>query len=257
LPPQQSPGDVLYSIRKDQLKKNDSASLPMPKELKKSFGLVLAALKRGDRVVWGAVEGPPRNVAMARREDIASSRRQEKVVSLDRLANEIKASPRSSGPGSPRRSADVSREAIRLIERSHLLTDLKSAWTPPPKIAREAVAPALRDMEFNRNPAAGLREAASPPSFRFRDWNPDVRTAISLGVEISYLSRTNEVACPKLGLSSRHINPAMQTRGTSGGFSPAGGSSSSHGSGSAAGAASHSGGHSHSSGSSSGSSKKN
>jgi hypothetical protein len=112
-------------------------------------------------------------------------------------------------------------------------------------------------MDFNRDTAAGLREADAPPSFRFRDWNPDIRTAIRFGVDIFYSSRTNEVACPQLGLSSRHINPAMQTRGGLGGSSLSSGFSSSSGNASATGSASHSAGHSHSSGSSGSQKQKN
>jgi hypothetical protein len=42
---------------------------------------------------------------------------------------------------------------------------------------------------------------------RFRDWNPDVRAAVRLGVNIAYSSRTNEVYSSELGLRSRDIMP--------------------------------------------------
>ena len=38
---------------------------------------------------------------------------------------------------------------------------------------------------------------------RFRDWNPDLRVARSLGVRIEYSSVRNEVRCPELRLTSR------------------------------------------------------
>jgi hypothetical protein len=40
---------------------------------------------------------------------------------------------------------------------------------------------------------------------RFRDWNPDVEVARTAGVTIRYSSRYNEVRCPELNLSSRHV----------------------------------------------------
>ncbi|NOR13399.1 MAG: hypothetical protein GQ545_09115, partial [Candidatus Aminicenantes bacterium] len=40
---------------------------------------------------------------------------------------------------------------------------------------------------------------------RFRDWNPDVAYARRTGVTIRYSSRTNEVFCPDLGISSRGV----------------------------------------------------
>ena len=249
--------DILNRIRKDQLKKSDSPSLPMPKELKKAFGTTLAALKRGDQDVLASIEGLSQHSVMVKKQDFLASRWQEKVIPVERLAKELETAPQAARPASPRRSAEISRSARLVIERSQAITDLKTRMVPSPRINRETETSALRDMEFNRDRGTGQREAAAPLSFRFRDWNPDVRTAVRLGVEISYLSRTNEVACPQLGLSSRQISPAMRTMEGFGGSSPSGASSSSHGNTSAAGSASHSAGASRSSGSSGSPSKKN
>jgi hypothetical protein len=229
----------------------------MPKEMKKAFGTTLAALKRGDQALLSSIEGLPRHSVMIKRQDFLSPRWQEKIVPFDRMAKEIEAALQVAKPAFPRRSADVSRDARLTIERSHAVADLRARMVPSPKTPRETAPPALRDMDFNRDTPVGMREAAAPPSFRFRDWNPDIRTAIRLGVEIFYSSRSNEIACPQLGLSSRHINLAMQTMGGLGGFSPSSGSSSSSGNASAPGAASHSAGHSHSSESSGSQKQKN
>jgi len=50
-------------------------------------------------------------------------------------------------------------------------------------------------------------ESISPnrSSARFRDWNPDIKVARRAGVSIQYSSRSNEVRCPELNLSSRHV----------------------------------------------------
>lgn len=42
-------------------------------------------------------------------------------------------------------------------------------------------------------------------SVRFRDWNPDIGEARRAGVTIRYSSRSNEVRCPELGISSRQV----------------------------------------------------
>ncbi len=42
-------------------------------------------------------------------------------------------------------------------------------------------------------------------SARFRDWNPDIKVARNAGVSIRYSSRSNEIRCPELDLSSRHV----------------------------------------------------
>jgi hypothetical protein len=48
-----------------------------------------------------------------------------------------------------------------------------------------------------------------PAHGRFIDWNPDLRVARTLGVRIEYSSRTNEVRCPELRLSSRDREPGQ------------------------------------------------
>jgi hypothetical protein len=193
----QPPQNKISRIRKDQLKKSDSPSLPMPKEMKKAFEATLAALKQGDQAHLNSVKELPRNSGMVKRDDFLSSRSQGKVIASD------------------------------LNVRSDL--------------------------------APGRREAAGPPSFRFRDWNPDVRAAIRLGMEISYSSRTNEVACPRLGLSSRQIRPAMRSmmRTPAAGIASSRGPSSSSGQASAAGSPSRPAGRSQSSRSSGGQKQKN
>ena len=40
----------------------------------------------------------------------------------------------------------------------------------------------------------------------FRDWNPDVRWAMRTGNKVQYSSKTNEVVCPNLRISSRTIS---------------------------------------------------
>jgi hypothetical protein len=192
----QPPQDVIDNIRKDQLKKSDSPSLPMPKEMKKAFEATLAALKSGDQTLLSSVRGLPRSSPSVQKEDFLSLRGPQKVISSAR--------------------------------------------------------------NFRGNAAAGAREATAPPVFRFRDWNPDVRAAIRLGMEISYSSRTNEVTCPRLGLSSRQIKPAMRAMmRTSAGSAPSSSPSSSSGHPSAASSPSHSSGHSSSARSSGSQKQKN
>ena len=227
--------EVLLGIRKDQLKKKDSPDFPMPKEAKKAFEATLAALKRGDHTLFDSVEGLRQRSVFVKKQDLLSPQWQEKAVPFDRLAKELETAASPVKPASPHRSAEVSKDARLAIERGRSITDVRAWMASSPKLRREA-AP----------------RAAASPSFRFRDWNPDIRTAIRLGVEISYSSRRNEIACPQLGLSSRDIRPSMRESGRLGGFSPSGSSGSSSGSntGSSAGSASPSTGRAHASGSS-------
>jgi hypothetical protein len=49
-------------------------------------------------------------------------------------------------------------------------------------------------------------------SLRFRDWNPDVKIASRAGVTIRYSSKTNEVRCPELNISSRNLRGNISSR---------------------------------------------
>ncbi len=68
-----------------------------------------------------------------------------------------------------------------------------------PVVGREQKgAPRFKSLNSER-----LRSDRS--SLRFRDWNPDVKAARRSGVTIRYSSRSNEVRCPELNISSRHV----------------------------------------------------
>jgi hypothetical protein len=68
---------------------------------------------------------------------------------------------------------------------------------------RDAALIVLRDAGVVDGPKPRSRGRESAPvSFRFRDWNPDVKLAVRQGISIRYDSRTNQVLCPQRGLSS-------------------------------------------------------
>ncbi|UCE22528.1 MAG: hypothetical protein JSV46_10055, partial [Candidatus Aminicenantes bacterium] len=77
-----------------------------------------------------------------------------------------------------------------------------------------------------------------------RDWNPDAGIARQVGVSLSYSSRTNEIKCPELRLSSNSVrrtrNMVTMTGGSSvrsSGYYPSSGLSSSRSSSSSSGRA--------------------
>jgi hypothetical protein len=65
------------------------------------------------------------------------------------------------------------------------------------------VSPA--DVSDKSRGSSSDRLRSNPSSARFRDWNPDIKVARSAGVSIRYSSRSNEIRCPELNLSSRHV----------------------------------------------------
>jgi hypothetical protein len=83
---------------------------------------------------------------------------------------------------------------------------------------------------------------------RFRDWNPDFKAARRSGVSIQYSSRSNEVRCPELNISSRQVAGSRGYSGprvrltSRGSVSASGSSGAYYGGGSSSGSASSSGG---------------
>jgi hypothetical protein len=271
--PGQNPGNILYTIRKDQLKKKETPSLPLPKEMKKAYKLTVAALKRGDQSVLSSLQEIPRQAAIVKRSDLASPKLRDKIISYEQFSRQREALGPSAKTPPAARPQDVSRDALRNIQRSRMISELKARSATPQTRQSGPIPGPLKETQFvpgqaippyraeasgsagkgERTYAPTPRQAIppAPSSFRFRDWNPDVRTALSLGVEIAYSSRTNEVSCPQLGFSSRHVSGSIRMTGSGiSGGSGSGGSSS--GARSSSGTGSSSGGHTgtHSSGSS-------
>jgi hypothetical protein len=262
--PGQNPANTIHSIRKDQLQKKETPSLPLPKEMKKAYKLTVAALKRGDESVLSSLQEIPRQAAIVKRSDLASPKMRERIISFEQFSKQREALQPSEKTSPAARPQDVSRDALRNIQRSRIISELKARSATPPNKQAERAPAALKDTHFvpgqvippsrpEASNSAGKVEKTYTPrprqgippaqsSFRFRDWNPDVRTALSLGVEISYSSRTNEVSCPELGLSSRNVGGGIRLTGSGvSGGSGSGGSSS--GVGSSSGTGSSSGGH--------------
>jgi len=65
--------------------------------------------------------------------------------------------------------------------------------------------------------AAKIGSMRTDQKVRFRDWNPDLDYARRTGAATLYSSRTNEVFCPNLGISSRGIVDAPAGRIRNGG----------------------------------------
>jgi hypothetical protein len=226
-------------VNKDELKKKTDPSLPLPKELKGQLQAAITALKRHDESALSSLRETMRSSIAVKREDFGKPGWQDKTVTLDRLAERPEF--RSGGtPLKPVSSENAARDALRRFGDARVLTDLSSRVSSNPQSAAPTVS--HRDFLFDgarrgarpdavggRPGGSGGRElSADPgrgrisgqdlpgggaprqPGMRFRDWNPDVRAAVRMGVNISYSSRTNEVFCPELGLRSRDIGQGFR-----------------------------------------------
>jgi hypothetical protein len=237
-------------ITKDQLKPKTKPSLPLPKELKAAGKATVAALKRGDERVLASLRELPRQSVIINKSDFGSARWQEKVISPDRFLKRPEISSRAGQTPAFPKSEYVARDALRRYETSRMISEVNARMGARDRNSPSPEAFVPRDFSFDPNrkafprdadiPRAGERSFQPGPTAptgasRFIDWNPDIRTAIRLGVDITYSSRTNEVFAPGLGLRSRDVSPHFRlsqetyqsiTSGEAGGGAPGSGTSS-------------------------------
>ncbi len=178
----------LTQIRKDQLKKKDATSVSVPKEMKKVYGDIVAALDRKDGRIIESLRGTLDRSVFVARGDLNAGRLHDKVLTFDKV-RAVSAPPGVSG-----RVASPQPRAVPLVDA--ILTRRQNAVAGTPRSS--VVAP----VEAIPRPFVGPEPAGAA---RFRDWNPDIQVARRLGVRIDYSSRTNEVRCPELKISSRDI----------------------------------------------------
>jgi len=231
-PPATPPENVLTHIRKDQLKKKGASPLPLPKEMKGAYNRTIAALKKGDERVLASLRDIPRQTSIIKRSDLASPKMQEKIISFEQFSKQRESLPLSERMAPSQKPQNVTQDALRNIQRSRIVSELRARVAPSPnKHIEPAPAAPLRDNRSTQGQVNLPSRIEAPKSlekvemistplpppylgqslFRFRDWNPDVKMALRLGVEIFYSSRNNEIRCPQLGLSSRDraMNPGV------------------------------------------------
>lgn len=164
----------LTQVRKDQLKKPSDAGVP--KEMKRAYMNVVAALGRKDSRIIEALRGTLDRSAFVARGDLNAGRLQDKVLDGDRI-----------------RAAASARVVRTEAPPVFPLVDALIAYRQNAGVVRPRPEAA---------PIVGPMPAGAD---RFRDWNPDIRIARNLGVRVGYSSRTNEVLCPELKISSRDL----------------------------------------------------
>jgi len=74
--------------------------------------------------------------------------------------------------------------------------------------------PIVKKLNGNKGAGKGNAGAGGGGSLnlKFRDWNPDIHWGIYKGLKVQYSSKDNEMVCPKLQLSSRHMTNIQRIR---------------------------------------------
>jgi hypothetical protein len=203
------PGATRTVVRKDALKNPGASSLPVPPELKAVVKRVTEAYATGDPRVRPGADRIRDGLVFVAKGDLGSPAVHGKILTLGEVS---KRTAGTAGDAPPARGiADPRREASRVFR------GIEGPAAAPRKIAAPESAPVQGRAGLD-GPAARRPETPAP---RFRDWNPDLRIARTLGVRIEYSSVRNEVRCPELRLSSRDrerpggMTPHLTSQGVS------------------------------------------
>jgi hypothetical protein len=211
-----SPGQKkapLKTIKKEQLEDKKRAGIPSKpyKSITRTYKNFVKALEKNDRRILAALKDIPNQIVIVKSKDINADRIEEKMmrmaeIPVDRL-QEIDVIGRNIDPY---------RSAYITFHKNDVITSIEKRSFPvqqtlESRIFRGEVTSSSPSVFKSRTSSLSTRNAAkmgfifSDSTRRFRDWNPDVAYARRTGVEIRYSSRTNEVFCPELGISSRGI----------------------------------------------------
>jgi hypothetical protein len=174
----------------------------MPKEIMATYKNVIAGLERKDPRVLESLNRVPAHLVFVDRAGLNARRIQDRALTWDKVMKPAASTPDSRVAAERVMMKEPSREATRVFKSNELSgpelrrPEAGSSPTPDPMLRR------MEGRALDRSVDA-MRSLSFGPAERFRDWNPDVRIARSLGVRIDYSSATNEVRCPQLGISSR------------------------------------------------------
>lgn len=259
-------------LTKEQLKKKDPP-IPLPKEFKEAYNRVVMAIENGEDEILSTLKETPNHMLVVSQKDLNAPMIHEKAVKLTSLSQEwhkdflfrkAQQDPQLRAKQTYNRNEKMATLRNKVTDLIQDLEGLKSLETQEFQISKViADNRGKDDRENNRGGAddqsagipvkTSLQAKISPPdgvfqnrgvlrsrpaSSRFRDWNPDMDVARRAGISIRYSSRSNEVRCPELAISSRHVSGSrgyggprfhLTSRGTvtaSGGGIAAGGASS-------------------------------
>jgi hypothetical protein len=222
----------LKTIRKDQLKdkKKVGISSKPPKSITRTYSNFVKALEQNDSRILASLKDLPNQIVVVKSKYLNADRIQEKRMRVAQVPfQQLQDMGYVGQDKDPYRSAFTTFRQNEVIAsfgegffsgqpklEGHVFRGTDSALSPSvSKSTTEKGIPSeqssVKEMADKSNTRASVIDTArmgfiiADSNFRFRDWNPDMAYARQNGVKIRYSSRTNEVHCPDLGISSRGV----------------------------------------------------
>jgi hypothetical protein len=231
IPPDQKK-EPLRTIKKEQLQDKKRVGIPAkpPKAISRTYSNFVKALKQNDGKIVAALKDIPNQIVVVKSKDINTDSVQEKRLRVTEIPFQ-----QLREKGYIRQNIEPHRSALKTYRINEVIASLGESTfsgrtTQKSRVFRRtastlspSISKSTREIGIPKKPSfAGetIRNSSSSVStpsavklgsisadlnHRFRDWNPDVLYARRTGVTIRYSSRTNEVFCPELGISSRGV----------------------------------------------------
>jgi hypothetical protein len=205
--PGNMPGGRSINVAKNrvsvnQLRRPANPRLLMPREFQKLSKSLLAAVKRGDARALDALRNVSKQAVIVRASDINAPKIPDKALTRESILAAVR---NMSGPAPltaiSRLPALSSLNSAKIAARSF---DRNTRAASPRASGGAMPKPEMLDkslVSLQQLPAAIRSYLMSPPT-RIRDWNPDVKEARRIGVDLLYLSGSNTIFSPQLKLSS-------------------------------------------------------
>jgi len=234
---------VLDSVSRNQLVQPGSG-FPIPREFKSAYKNVITAYKNQDPRAVESSKQIPSQTLFVSTTALNGPKVQGRALNWENMPKVNGIPPVKAGTSTFRQPARPAEAAARLFRGNEAVREILHGSGALGSVPTTAAGTSrARDVqaraESSAPPSAGAgpaspgpgeagaavrgpaRETSRPAGHpQFLDWNPDLRVARELGVRIEYSSRTNEIQCPELRLSSRDrdrgdsgVVPGLTSRG--------------------------------------------
>ncbi len=225
-------------ISRNGLQKTAPALYPLPKVFKGVMKKVVSALESGDERVLASLRKNIEQTVIVRNGDLNAAGIHERAIPLQEVPLDLKKKPLSTETlknplreaagiyrknessassertvsSDPAGKKDTGRglDAVTVISITRTNKDAKSEKTGKPESelredrtrSTEVVTSRVSLDRLLQQRPRNLKQTIA----HIRDWNPDAGVARRAGISLEYSSKTNEIKCPELDLSSRTVN---------------------------------------------------
>ncbi|MGC8746502.1 MAG: DUF6600 domain-containing protein [Candidatus Saccharicenans sp.] len=205
--------NYLNKIRKDQLKKPQSSPIPVPGDYKSTLKNLSRAIEQKNPIIIERLTSEPPAPVAVKKGDLSSTHLSEKIIPSKEWLNKFsqeKITPVQKLPSTSNLAVEKLAAVDYLKNRTSVSTgQLPEKQAPGVIVVRgeKETSSVVSNNSIKVNNQANQPVPSSLPhmslTYRFRDWNPDLKVARQLGIHVFYNSRQNSIISPELRLSSR------------------------------------------------------